>query len=79
MFGACRGALAVDRHEFAASVTNRVKNHPNVTVINEEVTEIPEGPTIIATGPLTSESLSAQLKELTERTIYIFMMQRRQL
>ncbi|MCY7804946.1 FADH(2)-oxidizing methylenetetrahydrofolate--tRNA-(uracil(54)-C(5))-methyltransferase TrmFO [Bacillus spizizenii] len=59
------GALAVDRHEFAASVTNRVKNHPNVTVINEEVTRIPEGPTIIATGPLTSESLSAQLKELT--------------
>lgn len=37
------GALAVDRHEFAASVTNQVKNHPNVTVINEEVTEIPEG------------------------------------
>ncbi|AUS13831.1 FADH(2)-oxidizing methylenetetrahydrofolate--tRNA-(uracil(54)-C(5))-methyltransferase TrmFO [Bacillus stercoris] len=67
------GALAVDRHEFAASVTNRVKNHPNVTVINEEVTEIPEGPTIIATGPLTSESLSAQLKELTgEDYLYFY-------
>ena len=37
------GALAVDRHEFAAKVTEHVKNHPNVTVINEEVTEIPEG------------------------------------
>ncbi|MGG1104054.1 FADH(2)-oxidizing methylenetetrahydrofolate--tRNA-(uracil(54)-C(5))-methyltransferase TrmFO [Bacillus subtilis] len=67
------GALAVDRHEFAASVTNRVKNHPNVTVINEEVTEIPEGPTIISTGPLTSESLSAQLKELTgEDYLYFY-------
>ncbi|KFI01716.1 FADH(2)-oxidizing methylenetetrahydrofolate--tRNA-(uracil(54)-C(5))-methyltransferase TrmFO [Bacillus spizizenii] len=67
------GALAVDRHEFAASVTNRVKNHPNVTVINEEVTRIPEGPTIIATGPLTSESLSAQLKELTgEDYLYFY-------
>ncbi|BEV37747.1 FADH(2)-oxidizing methylenetetrahydrofolate--tRNA-(uracil(54)-C(5))-methyltransferase TrmFO [Bacillus stercoris] len=67
------GALAVDRHEFAASVTNRVKNHPNVTVINEEVTKIPEGPTIIATGPLTSESLSAQLKELTgEDYLYFY-------
>ncbi|MCY9375730.1 MULTISPECIES: FADH(2)-oxidizing methylenetetrahydrofolate--tRNA-(uracil(54)-C(5))-methyltransferase TrmFO [Bacillus] len=67
------GALAVDRHEFAASVTNRVKNHPNVTVFNEEVTGIPEGPTIIATGPLTSESLSAQLKELTgEDYLYFY-------
>ncbi|CAF1867348.1 FADH(2)-oxidizing methylenetetrahydrofolate--tRNA-(uracil(54)-C(5))-methyltransferase TrmFO [Bacillus subtilis] len=67
------GALAVDRHEFSASVTNRVKNHPNVIVINEEVTEIPEGPTIIATGPLTSESLSAQLKELTgEDYLYFY-------
>ncbi|MCY8425659.1 FADH(2)-oxidizing methylenetetrahydrofolate--tRNA-(uracil(54)-C(5))-methyltransferase TrmFO [Bacillus vallismortis] len=67
------GALAVDRHEFAASVTNRVKNHPNVTVMNEEVTEILEGPTIIATGPLTSESLSAQLKELTgEDYLYFY-------
>ena len=50
------GALAVDRHEFAAKVTERVKNHPNVTVVNEEVTEIPEGPTVIATGPLNKSS-----------------------
>ena len=67
------GALAVDRHEFAAKVTERVKNHPNVTVINEEVTEIPEGPTVIATGPLTSEALSEQLKELTgEDYLYFY-------
>ena len=67
------GALAVDRHEFAAKVTDRVKNHPNVTVINEEVTEIPEGLTVIATGPLTSETLSEQLKKLTgEDYLYFY-------
>ncbi|MEB1810077.1 MAG: FADH(2)-oxidizing methylenetetrahydrofolate--tRNA-(uracil(54)-C(5))-methyltransferase TrmFO [Bacillaceae bacterium] len=67
------GALAVDRHEFADSVTSRVRNHPLVTVMNEEVSDIPEGPTIIATGPLTSESLSQQLKELTgEEYLYFY-------
>ncbi|EIJ81510.1 tRNA (uracil-5-)-methyltransferase Gid [Bacillus methanolicus PB1] len=67
------GALAVDRHEFAAKVTDRVKNHENVTVINEEVIEIPEGPTIIATGPLTSEALSEQLRKLTgEDYLYFY-------
>ncbi|MGG3519486.1 FADH(2)-oxidizing methylenetetrahydrofolate--tRNA-(uracil(54)-C(5))-methyltransferase TrmFO [Bacillus pseudomycoides] len=66
------GALAVDRHEFAAKVTEYVKNHPNVTVMNEEVTEIPEGPTVIATGPLTSPELSAQLKELTGEDYFYF-------
>ena len=67
------GALAVDRHEFAARVTQQVKEHPNVTVINEEVTEIPEGPTIIATGPLTSEGLSKSLRELTgEEYLYFY-------
>ncbi len=67
------GALAVDRHDFAARVTEQVKNHPNVTVIHEEVTRIPEGPTIIATGPLTSEALSQGLKELTgEEYLYFY-------
>ena len=67
------GALAVDRHEFAAHVTDKVKNHPNVTVINEEITEIPEGPTVIATGPLTSPALSAKLQELTgEEYLYFY-------
>ncbi|PEI43826.1 FADH(2)-oxidizing methylenetetrahydrofolate--tRNA-(uracil(54)-C(5))-methyltransferase TrmFO [Bacillus pseudomycoides] len=66
------GALAVDRHEFAAKVTEYVKNHPNVTVVNEEMTEIPEGPTVIATGPLTSPELSAQLKELTGEDYFYF-------
>ncbi|PEL89029.1 FADH(2)-oxidizing methylenetetrahydrofolate--tRNA-(uracil(54)-C(5))-methyltransferase TrmFO [Bacillus wiedmannii] len=66
------GALAVDRHEFAAKVTDYVKNHPNVTVMNEEITEIPEGPTVIATGPLTSPDLAAQLKELTGEDYFYF-------
>ncbi|PWW27380.1 methylenetetrahydrofolate--tRNA-(uracil-5-)-methyltransferase [Cytobacillus oceanisediminis] len=67
------GALAVDRHDFAARVTEQVKNHPNVTVINEEVKDIPEGPTVIATGPLTSEALSVKLKELSgEDYLYFY-------
>ena len=67
------GALAVDRHEFAAYVTDRVKGHPNVTVLNEEITQIPEGPTVIATGPLTSQALSEQLQELTgEEYLYFY-------
>ena len=52
------GALAVDRHGFAAMVTEKVRSHPNITVISEEVTEVPEGPVIIATGPLTSDAMS---------------------
>lgn len=56
------GALAVDRDTFSGTVTERVKNHPNVTVITEEITEIPDGITVIATGPLTSTSLSESIK-----------------
>ncbi len=52
------GCLAVDRFGFSALVTEKIKNHPNITVINEEVTEIPQGPVIVATGPLTSDALS---------------------
>ena len=52
------GCLAVDRQEFARSITRKLKSHPNITVIEEEVTQVPEGPVIIATGPLTSDALS---------------------
>ena len=52
------GCLAVDRVGFAAMVTEKVKNHPLITVIEGEVTEVPEGPVIIASGPLTSDALS---------------------
>ena len=67
------GALAVDRHEFAGYVTEKVKNHPLIEVINEEVTEIPEGITVIATGPLTSESLAKKIQGLTgEEYLYFY-------
>ena len=59
------GALAVDRHGFAALVTEKVKSHPNITVIPGEVTEIPpEGEIVIASGPLTSDRLADKLQEL---------------
>ena len=52
------GCLAVDRHGFSQMVTEKIRNHPNITVIEEEVTQVPEGPVIIASGPLTSDALS---------------------
>ena len=52
------GCLAVDRHGFSQLVTDKIRSHPNITVIEGEVTEVPEGPVIIATGPLTSDALS---------------------
>lgn len=66
------GALAVDRHDFAGRVTDTIRNHPNIEVINEEVTEIPDGITIIATGPLTSPALAEKVKELTGQDYLYF-------
>ena len=57
------GALAVDREGFAALITSKIRNHPNITVVSQEVTEVPEGPVIIATGPLTSDALSKAIGE----------------
>ncbi|BCA86047.1 methylenetetrahydrofolate--tRNA-(uracil-5-)-methyltransferase TrmFO [Enterococcus saigonensis] len=57
------GALAVDRDSFSATVTKKVRTHPNVTVVSEEITEIPSGITVIATGPLTSSKLAEAIKE----------------
>ena len=58
------GALAVDRELFAGLVTDGIKNHPNINVINEEVTRIPDdGVTVIATGPLTSDALAKAIEE----------------
>lgn len=59
------GALAVDRHDFAGYITDTLKNHPNVTVLNKEIHSIPEGHTIIATGPLTTEHLAKEIVEIT--------------
>ena len=58
------GALAVDRHGFARLVTEKVRSHPNITVIPGEVTEIPAGEVIIASGPLTSDALAEKLQSL---------------
>jgi methylenetetrahydrofolate--tRNA-(uracil-5-)-methyltransferase len=59
------GALAVDRDGFADKVTQAITNHPNINLIRQEVTEIPDEPTIIATGPLTSPALSARIAAFT--------------
>ena len=61
--GEAGGCLAVDRFGFSAMVTEKLKNHPNITVRAEEVTQVPEGPVIIATGPLTSDALSKSIGE----------------
>lgn len=67
------GALAVDRYQFSQRVTDYVKNHPNVTVIEEEITDIPQGITVIATGPLTSKALSEKIKQITgEEYLYFY-------
>ena len=57
------GCLAVDRQGFARMVTEQIRSHPNITVAEEEVVSVPEGPVIIATGPLTSEPLSKAIAE----------------
>lgn len=67
------GALAVDRHDFSERVTNYVKGHENVEVFYEEVKAIPEGPTVLATGPLTSEAFARSIQEITgEEYLYFY-------
>jgi methylenetetrahydrofolate--tRNA-(uracil-5-)-methyltransferase len=68
------GALAVDREGFSGEVTARLRGHPLVTVVNRELTEIPDdGIVVIATGPLTSEELSRNIREfLGEEYFYFF-------
>jgi len=60
------GALAVDREGFAAYITEKLQNHPNITIVHQEITELPKadnGITIIATGPLTSDSLASSINQ----------------
>ncbi|WP_420319365.1 FADH(2)-oxidizing methylenetetrahydrofolate--tRNA-(uracil(54)-C(5))-methyltransferase TrmFO [Gorillibacterium massiliense] len=67
------GALAVDRDGFSGAVTSALKEHPLVEVVNEELTEIPEGIVVVASGPLTSPALSDRLKELMgEEYLYFY-------
>ena len=65
------GCLAVDRGGFSRMVTEKIKNHPNITVVSEEVTEVPEGPVIIATGPLTSDAMSEAIGRYFGETGYL--------
>lgn len=66
------GALAVDRDRFAEKVTENIKNNPHICIIRQEVTEIPEGPVIIAAGPLASEPLSEKIRELCGGNLSFF-------
>ena len=66
------GALAVDRTAFSAAITEKLRSHPNITVVEGEVTEIPRsGNVIFATGPLTSEALSAEIARLFPDSRYL--------
>lgn len=67
------GALAVDREKFSEMVTDRIKTHPNIQVINEEIIDIPiDEYVIIASGPLTSDKLSSSIMKLTENDYFYF-------
>ncbi len=67
------GALAVDRDRFAQAVTERIAQHPRIEVVRREVTTLPEGPVVVATGPLTSDALAADIARLTgEEYLYFY-------
>lgn len=66
------GALAVDRELFSKYITDKIKGHPNIKIINEEVIKIPSGPTIIATGPLTSDEFSKAIAEFVGKDYLYF-------
>lgn len=66
------GSLAVDRIGFSKAITEFISSHPLVEVIHEEVEEIPSGPTIIASGPLTSAPLSNAIKDLLQEDYFYF-------
>ena len=65
------GALAVDREGFSKAVTDAIRSHPNITVEEGEVTEIPEGEVIVASGPLTSDALSEKITGLFPDSRYL--------
>jgi methylenetetrahydrofolate--tRNA-(uracil-5-)-methyltransferase len=66
------GALAVDRELFAQTVTDALSAHPRIQIIREELTHIPDSPTIIATGPLTSPALAVSIAQLTGQDYLYF-------
>ncbi|MDF2891107.1 MAG: trmFO [Clostridia bacterium] len=67
------GALAVDREKFSEEVTEKIKNHPNIEIIHEELVDIPRDEyVIIASGPLTSDKLSESIMKMTENDYFYF-------
>jgi methylenetetrahydrofolate--tRNA-(uracil-5-)-methyltransferase len=66
------GALGVAREDFPRAVTETVHAHPNIEVIRKEVTDIPNGPTVVATGPLTSDALAKKIGDLSGETLYFY-------
>ena len=73
---ACRvpagGALAVDREGFTGMVTDKIKSHPNITVIHDEITAIPDSPAIVATGPLTDGELYRAIEEFFGISLHFY-------
>ncbi len=66
-------ALAVDREAFSHLITERISSHPRIEVVRKEVTALPDGPTIVASGPLTSPSLSNAIAALSgQEHLYFF-------
>jgi methylenetetrahydrofolate--tRNA-(uracil-5-)-methyltransferase len=66
------GALGVAREDFPRAVTERVHDHPKIEVVRGEMTELPDGPTVIATGPLTSDALVEKIEALSGETLYFY-------
>lgn len=60
------GALAIDRELFSKKVTELIEQNENINIIRKEITQIPDGPTVIASGPLTSDALADSIKEFTQ-------------
>src|ERR687895_2392545 len=66
------GALGVAREDFPRAVTEAVHAHPNIEVVRGEATNLPDGPTVVATGPLTSEALVEKIEALCGETLYFY-------
>src|SRR5215204_3079323 len=66
------GALGVAREDFPSAVTETIQAHPNIEVIRKEITDIPRGPTVVATGPLTSDALAEKIEDLSGETLYFY-------
>lgn len=70
---AAGGALAVDREGFSTYITKQIRSHPNITVVEEEATEIPDGEVVVASGPLTSDALADYISKLcTEDDLHFY-------